>query len=140
MYKSLITGLNHITLAVTNIDKSFKFYHEVLGFKPLCKWKKGAYFLVGELWFCLNMDSNRIPNGCYTHYAFSVDEVTLPLIKQKLIEAGIEIFKETVVEGMSIYFLDPDGHKIELHIGGYKTRIEAKKINPGIWEEVEFYV
>lgn len=33
----MITGINHITLAVKNLAESFKFYQEVLGFKPLAK-------------------------------------------------------------------------------------------------------
>ena len=28
------------------------------------KWDKGAYFLIGESWFCLNVDLNRKPNTC----------------------------------------------------------------------------
>ena len=44
----MITGMNHITLAVTNIDRSFKFYRDVVGLKPLCLWNNGAYFLVGS--------------------------------------------------------------------------------------------
>lgn len=77
----MITNLNHITLAVTDIDKSFAFYSDVLGFKPLVKWDAGltsggAYFLIGDLpnetWFCLNVDPNHISSMCYTHYAFSV--------------------------------------------------------------------
>jgi len=68
----MITGVNHITLAVKNVETSFTFYKDLLRFSPLCKWNKGAYFLVGDFWFCLNHDENRIVNPCYTHYAFSV--------------------------------------------------------------------
>lgn len=30
----MITGINHITLSVSNVDRSFAFYAEVLGFTP----------------------------------------------------------------------------------------------------------
>ncbi len=63
----MIAGLNHITIAVKNLEKLFQFYKEVLGFKPLMKHSKGAYFL------------------------------------------------------------DPDGHKLEIHVGDWKTRIESFK-------------
>jgi catechol 2,3-dioxygenase-like lactoylglutathione lyase family enzyme len=33
----MIKGLNHINIAVWNIEQSFLFYEDVLGFKPLCK-------------------------------------------------------------------------------------------------------
>lgn len=42
----MITAMNHITLAVTDIDKSFLFYRDLVGLKPLVKWDKGAYFFV----------------------------------------------------------------------------------------------
>lgn len=58
----MITGMNHITLAVTDIEKSFHFYQDILGLKPLCRWDKGAYFLAGDFWFCLNVDDKREPN------------------------------------------------------------------------------
>lgn len=40
----MITGINHITLAIKDLNKSFAFYANVLGFKPLVRWDKGAYF------------------------------------------------------------------------------------------------
>jgi len=39
----MIHGLNHITIAVRDIDKSFDFYVNLLGMKPHAKWSKGAY-------------------------------------------------------------------------------------------------
>lgn len=70
----MIKSMNHITLAVLDIHRSFIFYKNILGLKPLVKWDKGAYFLVGDgedqnnrFWFCLNVDKNRIATPCYTH-------------------------------------------------------------------------
>jgi catechol 2,3-dioxygenase-like lactoylglutathione lyase family enzyme len=40
--------MNHITLGVIDINKSFTFYCDVLELKPIVKWDKGAYFFVGE--------------------------------------------------------------------------------------------
>lgn len=40
----------------------------------------------------------------------------------------------------TLYFLDPDGHKLELHVGDWKTRIEAKKTHPDNWRNVEWFV
>ena len=60
----MITAMNHITLASRNIEKSFSFYKDVLGLMPLVKWDKGAYFLAGDFWFCLNFDESRVANPC----------------------------------------------------------------------------
>lgn len=78
----MIIGINHITLAVKDLEESFKFYQEVLQFKPLAKWKKGAYFLAGDLWFCLIQDQNtrESPQKDYTHIAFTVSEQDFEII------------------------------------------------------------
>jgi catechol 2,3-dioxygenase-like lactoylglutathione lyase family enzyme len=135
-----IKGLNHITLACTNIEKSFAFYKDVLGFKPLVKWDQGAYFLVGDFWFCLNVDLAREPQSCYTHYAFSVSSEDFEMMADKIQNSGAHIFKDNTSPEKSLYFLDPDGHKLEIHVGDWKSRIEAKKGNPGKWKNVEWFV
>ena len=140
----MITSMNHITLAVRDIEKASTFYHDVLGLKLLAKWDKGAYFLVGHdehgFWFCLNVDEKRQPNPCYTHYAFSVDQENFELMSAKIISSGAQVFKDNTSPGSSLYFLDPDGHKLEIHVGNWHTRIEAKKANLGNWEKVEWFV
>lgn len=142
----MITALNHITLAVNDIDISFRFYREVLGFTPLCKWEGSAYFLIGDcndphaLWFCLDRDVNRQASPCTTHYAFSVSPQDFQAMSDRIIKSGATLFKENTSPGDSLYFLDPDGHKLEIHAGGWQTRIEAKKENPGNWINVEWFM
>lgn len=144
----MITAINHITLAVRDIPTAFEFYDKVLNFKPLVKWDKGAYFLVGEpsgleagagLWFCLNLDTNRIPNPCYTHYAFSVSKHQFEKMSKNIIASGAKIFKENTSPGDSLYFLDPDGHKLELHTGNVESRLSFKKANIGNWQNVTWF-
>lgn len=136
----MITGVNHITLAVQDIDKSFAFYRDVLGLKPLVKWDKGAYFLAGDFWFCLNIDDKRISNLCYTHYAFTVPKEQFNRISEAIINSGAEIFKDNTSPGESLYFLDPDGHKLELHVDNWQNRVAAKKLELGSWKNVEWFV
>ncbi|MCW8400830.1 fosfomycin resistance glutathione transferase [Legionella sp. PATHC038] len=135
-----ITNINHITLACADINRSFLFYKDVMGFKPLVKWDKGAYFLVGDFWFCLNVDLAREPQPCYTHYAFSVSSEDFQSLAKKITESGAYLFKDNTAPGDSLYFLDPDGHKLEIHAGNYQTRIAAKKIDMGNWKNVEWFV
>lgn len=141
----MITALNHITLAVSNIDRSFDFYHNILGFKPLVKWDKGAYFLIAdgdnaEFWFCLNLDLNHTPSACYTHYAFTVAEKDFTSMKKRILEYGAKIFKDNSSPGKSLYFLDPDGHKLEIHLGSWHERVKVKKEDPGTWENIEWFI
>lgn len=136
----MIKGINHITLAVTDINRSFSFYKDVLGLKPLVKWNQGAYFLIGDFWFCLNVDVLREPQPCYTHYAFSVSSQDFQMMADKIQNSGAHIFKENTSPGESLYFLDPDGHKLEIHVGNSQTRVAAKKANLGNWKNVEWFV
>lgn len=136
----MIFALNHITLAVTDIHRSFDFYHETLGFTPLVKWDKGAYFLLPDgTWFCLNVDSSRLANPCYTHTAFSVSEADFQKMSHKLLNSGVPSFKENTSPGDSLYFLDPDGHKLEIHTGNWQARIASKKVDPGLWKDITWY-
>jgi catechol 2,3-dioxygenase-like lactoylglutathione lyase family enzyme len=40
-------------------------------------------------------------------------------------------------EGASLYFLDPNDHKLEIHTSDLDTRIKTAKAHP--WEELEFF-
>lgn len=136
----MISGMNHVTLAVRDVDASFSFYRDVLGLKPLCKWDKGAYFLAGDFWFCLNVDEKRVPSACYTHYAFTVSRDDFEGMSEKITTSGATVFKENSSPGESLYFLDPDGHKLEIHAGDWQSRITAKKVDTGSWKNVEWFV
>jgi hypothetical protein len=89
--------------------------------------QKSAYFLAGDLWFCIEEDPTAraqcLPE--YTHIAFSVSQNDFQTIANKIRAANTSIFKENKSEGDSIYFLDPTGHKLEIHVGNWKSRLEA---------------
>ncbi len=122
----VLNGFNHITLAVRDIDKSFDFYVSLLGFKPYVKWAKGAHLTVGNHWFCLSCDKSE-PAKDYSHISFNVEKNNFAEISKLIYNANITIWKENRSEGKSIYFLDPDGHKLEIHSGDIKTRLSALK-------------
>lgn len=136
----MITGINHINLSVSDIERSFHFYHQLLGLNPICKWPYGAYFLAGNDWFCLNVTNQCAVSSTtsYTHYAFTVNDDDFTNIVAKLCDAGIESFKNNRSEGKSFYFLDPDGHKLELHVGDWKSRLASKKLQP--WPNTKFFM
>ncbi|MBS0271383.1 MAG: VOC family protein [Proteobacteria bacterium] len=133
----MILGLNHINLAVKDLSVSFRFYKEILGFRPLCRWIEGAYFLGGDLWFCLFQDPKATPGYGYTHLAFSTTAKDFPQIIDRLKEANVKSWKDNSSEGDSFYFLDPDGYQLEIHVGDWRTRLAYKKKIP--WDSVEFF-
>ncbi len=61
----------------------------------------------------------------YTHYAFSISEADFASFAARLEAAGVAIWKLNRSEGASHYFLDPDGHKLELHVGSLAQRLAA---------------
>ena len=138
----MITGINHLTLSVADLERSFVFYRDILGLTPLCRWQHGAYFLAGADWVCLNLkhDYKVNPNPDYTHYAFSVHAKDFHSMKQLINASGATQFQDNVSEGNSIYFCDPDGHKLEIHLGDWQTRLNEKKSDPGNWQNLEFFI
>jgi catechol 2,3-dioxygenase-like lactoylglutathione lyase family enzyme len=125
----MITGLNHITIAVSDLECSLSFYTEILGLKGHVKWDKGAYLSAGSLWFCLSCDK-PCPKTDYTHFAFNVEESDYENFRNFLKSKGVEEWKEDKSEGDSLYIIDPDGHKLEIHVGSLDTRLDSLKIEP----------
>jgi catechol 2,3-dioxygenase-like lactoylglutathione lyase family enzyme len=136
----MITGINHIALAVNDLETSYTFYVDVLGCRPVAKWPQGAYLLAGSIWLGLVKDENVIekPLPEYTHLCFSVEPKKFEHLAGKIKAAGSEIWQENTTEGESLYFLDPNGHKLEIHATGLKQRLEYARENP--WQGLELFV
>ncbi|MCL2438286.1 MAG: fosfomycin resistance glutathione transferase [Coriobacteriia bacterium] len=143
----MLRGLNHITLAVSDLQASIVFYQELLGMKLRAKWDRGAYFECDDLWLCLSIDDGRLSvnpeedvrpkTGDYTHYAFSIVAEEFDYFVLKLEQAGVTPWKGNSSEGKSYYFLDPDGHRLEVHVGGLAARLESCRQEP--YDGMVFY-
>ncbi|WP_312073248.1 fosfomycin resistance glutathione transferase [Atlantibacter sp.] len=132
----MLQGLNHITLAVSDVSRSFDFYVNTLGCIPKAKWARGAYVTVGELWLCLSADAVA-GHEDYTHYAFSIQSEDFEAFVEKLTLAGVTEWKTNKSEGRSFYFLDPDGHKLEIHEGDLASRLSSCREHP--YDNMEFF-
>jgi catechol 2,3-dioxygenase-like lactoylglutathione lyase family enzyme len=128
----VLTGLNHLTLAVADLERSFAFYTDVLGFSPAARWDAGAYLALGDLWLCLSLDPQRVQarQPDYTHYAFSVAADRFATFRERVLAAGAVEWRSNSSEGDSFYFLDPDGHQLEAHVGGLASRLAACRATP----------
>jgi catechol 2,3-dioxygenase-like lactoylglutathione lyase family enzyme len=126
-----IRGINHVTVAVRDLDRSLHFYVDLLGCRPRARWARGAYLEAGSLWLCLELDaragSAQIDDS---HVALSVDAAEFAVIAQTIRAEGTTLWKENRSEGDSLYFLDPDGHKLEIHVGDLRTRLESCRERP----------
>ena len=136
----MITGPNHLTLAVRDPERSFQFYTQVLGLQPVARWPTGAYLLAGDLWIALTQDAHTrsAPLPEYTHFAFSVSPADFDALSARIRASGAVIWQENKTEGDSLYFLDPDGHKLEIHASDLAARLRSAREKP--WDGLEFLV
>lgn len=123
----MLTGLNHLTLAVSDLERSLAFYGDLLQLRVEASWDAGAYLSLPGLWLCLSLHPLREtgPGTGYTHYAFSLDARNFPLFVDRLKAANVQEWRDNRSEGASFYFLDPDGHKLEAHVGDLASRLAA---------------
>lgn len=122
----MVIGLNHVTLAVSELDQSIAFYSGLLGFVLRRRGPHSAYLEAGALWLALVLDAKvrAGPLPEYSHIAFNVSAGELTALTERLLLAGVVRWQEAE-RGDSFYFLDPDGHKLELHSGDLQSRLLA---------------
>lgn len=125
----MLRGLNHITITVTDLDRSLNFYTQLLGMTPHVRWDKGAYLSLNDVWFCLSCDEVK-PSRDYCHIALDIAEADFNAFADKIRAAKVIEWKQNNSEGPSLYILDPDGHKLEIHSGTLQSRLEYLKEKP----------
>lgn len=123
-----VSGLNHVTLVVSDLPRALEFYCGVLGCVLRLRWAQGAYLVAGDLWLCLEL-GHPSARADDTHLAFACAPQDFDALAQRITDAARQ-WKHNRSEGASIYFLDPDGHKLELHLGDIATRLAHSRHNP----------
>ncbi|MGX9668089.1 metallothiol transferase FosB [Staphylococcus shinii] len=134
----MIQSVNHITYSVSDINKSTAFYQDILKAEILVESDETVYFTLGGLWLALNEEKD-IPRNeiqyLYTHMAFTIDEHTFDEWYQWLKDNDVNILEgrnRDIRDKKSIYFTDPDWHKLELHTGTLQDRLDYYKEDPFI--------
>ena len=123
-----LTGLGHVLLRVLDLERSKKFYTEVLGFRVLEEDPEhGGVFLALEgqshaidLFAVQDVDIARQQTPGVRglgHVAFRVDsEQALKDAYHSLRGRGVEITRTIDhVSQQSVYFQDPDGNTLEIY-------------------------
>ncbi|WP_460755694.1 VOC family protein [Marinomonas epiphytica] len=122
-------GLNHITLTVSDLARSLAFYQGALGFHGHVSWRRGAYLSLENCWLCLTLGEPQVSQD-YSHFAFSCDQAKMQDLITRRDELGLRVWQSNSSEGDSLYLLDPDGHKLELHQGNLASRLAYLKSHP----------
>ena len=119
-------GVLHFSLPVTDLDRSGKFYHELLGMKLIQKTPRMVFLQCGELYLILAKGNTPVkydsPKSTPVHHAFKVAPEDFEPSIEVLREHDVEVFniedrQEGVFWGKQAYFLDPDGNKLEIYAG-----------------------
>jgi catechol 2,3-dioxygenase-like lactoylglutathione lyase family enzyme len=117
-------GLDHVAIGVADVERSRRFYVEVLGLErvheawdvPVVMAARGT----GVAIFSHELHPSSAPARAEApavrilHIAFRVDRAGFEQARSALAEAGLEVRFSDHGISHSIYFRDPDGHQLEL--------------------------
>ncbi len=130
-----ITGLHHITLICSNLERTVGFYRDLLGMRVVKQTRNqddpsARHFYFGDaegkpgtVVSCFeyaHMDVARTGAGSTHHFALAVEsEAELAGWREYLVSRGIpcsELLDRTYFK--SLYLRDPDGHIVEIATRG----------------------
>ncbi len=130
-----VKGIHHVTVICSNMERTVKFYTELLGLKLIkqtvnfddpgvkhyyCADEKGTPGTVITFFEYPEWKGGKIAAGITHHIAFTVeDEKEQLAIRERLTEKGVNVTE--VIDRKyfkSIYFSDPDGLILEIATRG----------------------
>jgi len=119
-----LEGIDHVALGVRDIERSAKWYIEVLGFERLHEgmWNGVPTFIgkanTGIALFPVTAGATSTPSTRrdirMLHLAFRADRENFVAAQRELEERGIKFEFQDHEISHSIYFRDPDGHQLEI--------------------------
>lgn len=119
-----IEGLDHVAIRVKDMERTAKWYEDVLGLQRLTpeKWDESPIFLMagqtGIAVFPANFEEPvkyaGVKNVKIDHFAFRVTEENFEKALAKFSDLGIEHNVQNHHYFQSVYLQDPDGHPVEL--------------------------
>lgn len=137
--------IGHIVLNVTDVERSTRFYTDVVGFElaRMRPDRSGAFLTCGVVHH--NLALFKAPAGAQpakkgqiglNHFAFQVDDYKALQAAHERLKAADAVIDHIVDHGMtrSVYFLDPDGLMMELYCNTFDTEEEGlafMKATPG---------
>jgi len=116
-------GILHVTIPVSNLERSRVFYTEILGLEFVAQApKENPHFVflkTGPDYVILGREASRERFSDIIHHAFMVDGDAYDATVAELKAKGVDVFREDertegVFTGRSAYFHDPDGNALEV--------------------------
>ena len=132
-----LEGIDHVALAVRDVERSANWYVDVLGFERQYQevWG-GIPTFIGKgntaiaLFPLRDSDSKspaRSSGTCMLHLAFRANRENFLGAQQELKKRGIKFEFQDHEISHSIYFSDPDGHQLEITTYELKNRAGSRR-------------
>ena len=118
-----IDGIDHVALSVTDVERSAQWYADVLGFEKQHTevWEVPTFIVRGTTAIALfpagaqgEAAADKSGRPQFLHLAFRADRTNFLLAQQELKAKKIAFEFQDHEIAHSIYFRDPDGHKLEI--------------------------
>jgi catechol 2,3-dioxygenase-like lactoylglutathione lyase family enzyme len=112
------TGVDHVVLHVSDVQRSKKFYTDILGMTAYREDEGQVFMHAGQQGVALfkkQGDSPLMAGSDLNHLALNVAAGTYETLKAELEKAGVAVSGRPGEE-RCIYFRDPDGHRLQLMV------------------------
>jgi catechol 2,3-dioxygenase-like lactoylglutathione lyase family enzyme len=110
--------LNHVTLRVSDLDRSKKFYQTLLGLPVLKEEKDLCYLGTGRGFLALwRIEGAETPGA--DHWCVGVERFDRKAAGARLEAAGYHLRHDP--NDPTVYVLDPDGLSVQLEAEGFKA-------------------
>jgi catechol 2,3-dioxygenase-like lactoylglutathione lyase family enzyme len=120
-----LEGIDHVAMAVRDVEAAAQWYIDVLGFEPLYpgQWDGGPTFVgkgtTGIALFPMKggptEPGKKHASGTkFLHLAFRADARNFQIAQEELKQRSIPFDFQDHEISHSIYFQDPDGHELEI--------------------------
>jgi catechol 2,3-dioxygenase-like lactoylglutathione lyase family enzyme len=110
------SGIDHIVLHVSDVERSKQFYTALLGMTPYRENERQVFLHAGSQGVALfkRTDGSPVPaGGDMNHLALKVADGTYESLKSELEAHGVSVSGRPG-DDHCIYFQDPDGHRLQL--------------------------
>jgi catechol 2,3-dioxygenase-like lactoylglutathione lyase family enzyme len=112
----VVQGIDHVALAVRDQQASEEWYREVLGLRRAFaeEWGDTPVVVTSDSGGMALFKAPATPGPLLRHIAFRVDRANFEAAQTDLVERGIDFDFQDHGVAHSIYFVDPDGLRLEL--------------------------
>jgi catechol 2,3-dioxygenase-like lactoylglutathione lyase family enzyme len=113
----VVEGLDHVAIEVADLDEAERWYADVLGLeRAIPEWDPPRVMAAGGSGVALfpAAGGKVEPLPHMNHIAFRVDRASFDAARERLPARGVELRFSDHGQAHSVYFTDPDGHRLEL--------------------------